>query len=195
MERFFEGLLHLYDLTLQVVLRFRRATLAVSFVVLIITGSMFIDIPKGFIPDQDTDQMLITTEAAQGTSYYQMVNYQQAIAEEVQADPNVDSLVSSIGGTTSTTLGGPNFGQMIVHLKPRHQRKMLVNEVIDTLRPKLTQVPRYEGVPPESARPSQVGGQFSTAHLPVVHAVARTEGRCTTGASAAWSEMRRDAGL
>jgi HAE1 family hydrophobic/amphiphilic exporter-1 len=159
-ERFFEGMLHLYDSTLQVVLRFRRATLAVSFVVLIITGWMFVDIPKGFIPDQDTDQMLITTEAAQGTSYYQMVNYQQAIAEEVQADPNVDSLVSSVGGNTSTTLGGPNFGQMIVHLKPRHDRKMLVNEVIDNLRPKLTQYPGMK-VYLQNPPAIQIGGQVT----------------------------------
>ncbi|MGJ5819374.1 efflux RND transporter permease subunit [Paludibaculum fermentans] len=159
-ERFFEGMLRLYDSTLQVVLRFRRATLAVSFVVLIITGWMFVDIPKGFIPDQDTDQMLITTEAAQGTSYYQMVNYQQAIAEEVQADPNVDSLVSSIGGNTSTTLGGPNFGQMIVHLKPRHDRKMLVNEVIDNLRPKLTQYPGMK-VYLQNPPAIQIGGQVT----------------------------------
>ncbi|MBN9660254.1 MAG: efflux RND transporter permease subunit [Acidobacteria bacterium] len=159
-ERFFDGMLRLYDSTLQVVLRFRRATLAVSFVVLVITGWMFVDIPKGFIPDQDTDQMLITTEAAQGTSYYQMVKYQQSIAEEVQADPNVDSLVSSVGGTTSTTLGGPNFGQMIVHLKPRHQRKMLVNEVIDTLRPKLTQYPGMK-VYLQNPPAIQIGGQVT----------------------------------
>ncbi len=159
-ERFFEGMLRLYDNSLQVVLRFRRATLATSFVVLIITGWMFVDIPKGFIPDQDTDQMLVTTEAAQGTSFYQMVKYQQAIAEEVQADPNVDSLVSSIGGNTSTTLGGPNFGQMIVHLKPRHDRKMLVNEVIDTLRPKLTQFPGMK-VYIQNPPAIQIGGQVT----------------------------------
>ncbi|QOY89036.1 efflux RND transporter permease subunit [Paludibaculum fermentans] len=159
-ERFFEGMLRLYDNSLQVVLRFRRATLAVSFVVLIITGWMFVDIPKGFIPDQDTDQMLVTTEAAQGTSFYQMVKYQQAIAEEVQADPNVDSLVSSIGGNTSTTLGGPNFGQMIVHLKPRHDRKMLVNEVIDNLRPKLTQFPGMK-VYIQNPPAIQIGGQVT----------------------------------
>ncbi|WP_321474659.1 efflux RND transporter permease subunit [uncultured Paludibaculum sp.] len=159
-ERFFDGMLRLYDHSLQVVLRFRRATLAVSFVVLIVTGWMFVDIPKGFIPDQDTDQMLVTTEAAQGTSFYQMVNYQQSIAEELQADPNVDSLVSSIGGNTSTTLGGPNFGQMIVHLKPRHERKMLVNEVIDNLRPKLTQYPGMK-VYIQNPPAIQIGGQVT----------------------------------
>ena len=94
-------------------------------------------VPKGFIPEQDTDQMLVTTEAAQGTSYYQMAAYLNAAADIVRSDPNVESLVASVGGTTASTLGGPNFGQLIVHLKPRSQRKILVNEIIAGLRPKL----------------------------------------------------------
>src|SRR4029077_10721890 len=105
------------------------------------TGWMFVRIPKGFIPDQDTDQMVVTTEAAQGTSYYQMVEYQKAIGEVVRQDPNVESLVSSIGGATSSTLGGPNFGQLVIHLKPRSQRKMMVADIVEDMRPKLNAYP------------------------------------------------------
>ncbi len=140
-EKFFDGMLHAYDRSLQVVLRHRFATLVFSLVVLAATAYLFIRIPKGFIPDQDTDQLAVTTEAAQGTSYYEMVGYQKQIAEVIAQDPNVDSLVSSVGGTAASTLGGPNFGQLVVHLKPRSQRKLLVNGVIDELRPKVESFP------------------------------------------------------
>jgi HAE1 family hydrophobic/amphiphilic exporter-1 len=98
-------------------------------------------IPKGFIPDQDTDQLLAITEAAQGTSYYQMVEYQKAIAEVFRSNPNVAGFMSTIGGTQASTLGGPNFGQIVVHLKPRSHRTQLVNGIIDEMRPKLSGFP------------------------------------------------------
>ncbi len=91
------------------------------------TVYMFINIPKGFIPDQDTDQLSVITEAAQGTSFYQMVEYQKQVADIVRQNPNVAALMSTVGGTGASTLGGPNFGQMVVRLKPRSQRKELVN--------------------------------------------------------------------
>ena len=140
-ERFFDKWLELYDRSLKVVLRFRPATMVVSILVLIATGYMFVLIPKGFIPDQDTDQILAITEASQGTSFQQMVSYQNAIAEVFRTDPNVEGLMSTIGGSGAATLGGPNFGQLVVHLKPRAERTMLVNDVIAQLRPKLTGFP------------------------------------------------------
>ncbi len=159
-ERFFEGMLRVYDVTLQSVLRHRPATLATFVIVLVVTGYMFLRIPKGFIPDQDTDQLVIVTGAAQGTSYYQMVEYQKAIAEVVREDPNVDSLVSSVGGTTASTLGGPNFGELVVHLKPRSQRKLLVNDVIEELRPKLSTFPGMQ-VFLQNPPTVQLGGQVT----------------------------------
>ncbi|MGD0307964.1 MAG: efflux RND transporter permease subunit [Acidobacteriota bacterium] len=135
-ERFFDGMLHLYDASLQGVLRHRMATMVFFVAVLGATAYMFVKIPKGFIPDQDTDQLAVTTEAGQGTSYYEMVDYQKQIAEIVSADPNVDSLVSSVGGNSASTLGGPNFGQLVVHLKPRSERALNVNEIIEEMRPK-----------------------------------------------------------
>lgn len=140
-ERFFDRVLGLYDRTLKVVLQHRAATMGTFVVVLILTVILFIKIPKGFIPDQDTDQLLAVTEAAQGTSYQQMVVYQKQIAEIIQQDPNVEALMSTVGGSSSATLGGPNFGQIVVHLKPRSERKELVNQIIEDLRPKLAAVP------------------------------------------------------
>ena len=159
-ERFFDGMLRVYDVTLQWVLRYRPVTMAIFFVVLAATVWMFMAIPKGFIPDQDTDQMLAITEAGQGTSYYQMVEYQKAIADALRREPDVASLVSSVGGSAASTLGGPNFGQIIVHLKPRSQRRAYVGELVEKLRPALSGYPGmrvYLQNPPTI----QIGGEVT----------------------------------
>ena len=140
-ERFFDGLLHVYDVALLWVLKHRLVTLMSFFVVLVGTGLLFVVIPKGFVPDQDTDQLQITTEAVQGTSFTQMAEYQKTVAGIVNADPDVDSLVATVGGATAAVLGGPNIGQLVVHLKPRSERKHLVDEIIERLRPQLSDVP------------------------------------------------------
>jgi HAE1 family hydrophobic/amphiphilic exporter-1 len=108
--------------------------------VLVVTGLLFVGVPKGFIPDQDTDQISVTTEAAQGTSYDKLVEYQERIAEIVKGDPNVEGLVSTIGGSAAQTLGGPNLGQLVVHLKPRSERQESANDIIDRLRGTLSHV-------------------------------------------------------
>ncbi len=140
-ERFFEAWLRGYDRTLQIVLRHRPLTMATSALVLVGTLILFVKIPKGFIPDQDTDQLLAITEAQQGTSYYQMVEYQKEIAEVIRHDKNVEALMSTVGGTSSSTIGGPNFGQIVIHLKPRTQRKENVERIMADLRPKLAGFP------------------------------------------------------
>ena len=159
-ERFFDGMLHVYDVSLTWVLRYRPVTMGVSAVVLAATLYMFVTIPKGFIPDQDTDQMQVYTEASQGTSYYQMVDYEQKIADLVSKDPNVDSLMASVGGTTASNLGGPNYGELVVHLKPRSKRPLGVNDIIKELRPKLAGlagIKSYLQNPPTI----QIGGQVT----------------------------------
>jgi HAE1 family hydrophobic/amphiphilic exporter-1 len=159
-EGFFQGMLRLYDHSLQFVLRHRPAMMVSFVLVLAATMYMFVTIPKGFIPDQDTDQLHIITEAQQGTSYYQMVDFEQKIAKTVAANPNVDSLMASVGGTTASNLGGPNYGELVVHLKPRAEREMGVNEIIKDLRPKLAS---YAGVRSYLQNPPtiQIGGQLT----------------------------------
>src|SRR4029077_8474846 len=113
----------------------------VAFVaVLAGTAVLFVIVPKGFIPDQDTDQIAVTTEAAQGTSYDRLVQYQDAVADVLRRDPNVEALVSTVGGTAAQTLGGPNLGQIVVHLKPRGDRRELAGAIIERLRPELQNV-------------------------------------------------------
>src|SRR5215471_14731654 len=159
-ERFFEAMLRVYDRTLQVVLRYRPATMATFVLVLAATGYLFIKIPKGFIPDQDTDQLLVITEAAQGTSFYEMSRYQRIVADIVKRNPNVEALMSTVGGTEASTLGGPNYGEMIVRLKPRAQRKQLVNQIIDDLRPKVSGIPGMK-VYLQNPPTIQIGGQVT----------------------------------
>src|SRR5207244_7871833 len=95
-------------------------------------------VPKGFIPDEDSDRLQVVTEAAQGTSYYQMMEYQKKISEIMSRDPNIESFMSSTGGGWGST---SNQGRMMVQLKPRKQRALGVNEVIEQLRPKISGFP------------------------------------------------------
>jgi len=141
-ERFFQGMLHVYAGSLRWVLRHRPVMMAVFFAVLGGTTYLFVEIPKGFIPTPDMDQFYVATEAAQGTSYYQMVELQKKIADIVAADPNVDSALSTVGGQQNI---GSNTGRMSVILKPRNERALNVMQIIERLRPKVSGFPNVRG--------------------------------------------------
>jgi HAE1 family hydrophobic/amphiphilic exporter-1 len=159
-EAAFESMLRGYDRTLQIVLRHRPATMLAFAVVLVLTGILFVVVPKGFIPNQDTDQISVITEAAQGTSYDKLVEYQSHVADIIRRDPNVQGLVSTIGGTAANTLGGPNLGQLVVHLKPRGERSELADDIIQKLRPQLASVAGME-VFLQNPPTVRIGGQVS----------------------------------
>ncbi|HEV3217739.1 MAG TPA: efflux RND transporter permease subunit [Vicinamibacterales bacterium] len=139
-ERAFQSWLNGYDRTLQIVMRHRPVTMVAFALVLISTAVLFVIVPKGFIPDQDTSQIAVTTEAAQGTSYDKLVEYQDKVANIIRLDPNVEGLVSTIGGNAAMTLGGPNLGQIVVTLKPRNERKESADAIIQRLRPEIDKV-------------------------------------------------------
>src|SRR4051812_21062736 len=159
-EQGFDGMLRGYDKALQVVLRQRPATMAAFVAVLVLTGVLFVLVPKGFIPEQDTDQIAVTTEAAQGTSYDKLVEYQDKVATIIRANPNVEGLVSTIGGSAAATLGGPNLGQIVVHLKPRGDRAELATDIIAKLRPALATIPGMD-VYMQNPPTVRIGGQGS----------------------------------
>src|SRR4051812_45134056 len=159
-EQGFDSLLRGYDRALQVVLRHRPATMAAFVAVLILTGVLFVLVPKGFIPEQDTDQIAVTTEAAQGTSYDKLVEYQDKVANIIRENPNVEGLVSTIGGSAAATLGGPNLGQIVVHLKPRGERKELAGDIIAALRPQIAQIVGMD-VYMQNPPTVRIGGQVS----------------------------------
>ncbi|HEY7543736.1 MAG TPA: efflux RND transporter permease subunit, partial [Blastocatellia bacterium] len=100
-ERIFDAMLNIYRWTLEHVLKHRVATLLVSGLVLVATIYLFIIIPKGFIPSEDTGQISGTTEAAQDISFDSMVRHQQQVARIIEQDPNVEGFMSSVGA------GGP----------------------------------------------------------------------------------------
>jgi HAE1 family hydrophobic/amphiphilic exporter-1 len=96
-ERFFDGMLHAYDKSLKIVLQHRLTTFFISNVILVLTIYLFIIMPKGFLPNEDTGQIFGFTEAAQGISYDSMVRHQKELAAIVQKDPNVQSFMSTVG--------------------------------------------------------------------------------------------------
>jgi hydrophobic/amphiphilic exporter-1 (mainly G- bacteria), HAE1 family len=139
LERFFDGMRGAYDWTLKRVLKHHVITTTVSALVFAATIYMFSKIPMGFIPSEDTNQVYGSTEAAQDVSFDGMVKHQRQVAEIISKDPNVESFMSSVGA------GGPNAtgnaGRVYMRLKPRSQRKLSADEVIQELRPKLAAVP------------------------------------------------------
>jgi len=156
--RFFDAMLRFYDWTLQWVLRHRLATLVASFALLVVTVQLFMVIPKGFVPSEDTGQVIIFTESAQGTSFDDMVRHQQQLAAIVAEDPNVDGFRSSVGvGGVSAT---GNSGGIFIRLKPRSERSLSADEVIQELRPKLSAVPGIR-VSLQNPPVIRVGGRLS----------------------------------
>src|ERR1700676_4364193 len=89
-----------------------------------------------------------------------MVQYQQAIANVFRMHKDVLALMSTVGGTSASTLGGPNYGELVVHLKPRSERKLLVNDIIADLRPQLSNFPGME-VYMQNPPTIRIGGQVS----------------------------------
>jgi HAE1 family hydrophobic/amphiphilic exporter-1 len=156
-ERFFDGMLRSYNRSLWWVLHHRPVMMTVFILVFGATAYLFTVVPKGFIPDADNDQLSVTTEAAQGTSYLQMVDYTRKVADVISKDPNVVSFMTSVGGGFSSSM---NYGRMMLLLKPRRQRALTVNEVMDELRPKVSGFPGvrvFMTVPPSI----RIGGRMS----------------------------------
>jgi HAE1 family hydrophobic/amphiphilic exporter-1 len=138
-ERFFQGMLSFYRRTLEICLAHRPVVMAVAGLTLVGTAVLFYVVPRGFIPSEDTGQIIGFTEAAQDISFDSMVRHQQQVASIVQQDPNIESFMSSVGaGGASDTQNTGRFGLM---LKPRSERKLSADEIIQELRPRLATVP------------------------------------------------------
>ncbi len=140
-ERFFDGMLHVYDRTLRIVMRHQFITLSLSIALAFVTAWLFVITPKGFFPSEDTGQIFGITEAAQGTSYDAMLKHQIAAANIAAADTNVINLTSSIGLGGSTLTG--NNGRLFMRLKPRSERHEHVDQIIQRMRVKLMSIPGF----------------------------------------------------
>ncbi len=140
-QRVFDRIIAFYGRTLAWVLRHQKATLAVAVITLAATLVLYLVIPKGFFPVQDTGVILGISEASQTVSFPAMAGRQQALAKAILADPAVESLSSFIGiDGTNTTM---NSGRIQINLKPLEERKASASEIIRRLQPALAKV---EGV-------------------------------------------------
>ena len=136
-ERGFDGLLHVYEAGLKIVLRHRFIILMVMFGTIALTGYLYVIIPKGFFPQQDTGLILGQSEAAQDISFAAMQERQQALQDAIMRDPAVDTVGSAVGaGGGLYTL---NDGRVFIALKPASQREP-IDKVIARLRANLARI-------------------------------------------------------
>jgi multidrug efflux pump len=137
-ERVFEGMISFYGRTLKVVLRYQTITLLVAVATLLLTVYLYIIIPKGFFPVQDTGVIQGITQASQTIGSKSMAERQKEVAKVILQDPAVESLSSFIGadGTNTTT----NSGRMSINLKPLNQRDLNASDVVRRLQSKLKDV-------------------------------------------------------
>ncbi len=137
-----ERLIGGYSRWLTWVLRHQTLTLLVAVATLGLTVVLYLAVPKGFFPVQDTGVIQGISEAPQSISFRAMSERQQALARVILADPAVDSLSSYIGvDGDNVTL---NSGRLLINLKPHGERDLTASQVIDRLRPELAKVPGIE---------------------------------------------------
>ncbi len=124
-QRGFDRVIARYDLWLQWVLRHQRATLAVALLTMALTALLYVVIPKGLFPTQDTGQLQARVQASQDVSYARMSDLQQAAARAILQDPDVESLSSFVGvdAANNTML---NAGRMLINLKAGHDAQATV---------------------------------------------------------------------
>ena len=135
---FFDNVIAHYGRMLQWVLDRQKSTLLVAIGTLVLTGVLYVVVPKGFFPVQDTGVIQGISDASQSISFSAMAERQQKLAEVVLKDPAVESLSSFIGvDGTNTTL---NSGRMLINLKPKDQRDADASEIIQRLQPELAKV-------------------------------------------------------
>jgi hydrophobic/amphiphilic exporter-1 (mainly G- bacteria), HAE1 family len=150
-ERVFDGVLSVYDHTLRVTLKYRATTMLVSAAVLVATVYLFMITPKGFLPDEDTGQIFVFTEGAQGISFDGMVQHQLALTQLMTQQPWVESFMS--------TAAGGNAGRVFIKLTPRKTRKSAM-DLVQELRPKLAQIPGITAYP-QVLPPIRIGGSLT----------------------------------
>jgi HAE1 family hydrophobic/amphiphilic exporter-1 len=159
-ERFFEALLAGYERSLVWAMARPRLVMSGFLATLALTVVVFTMVPKDFLPSGDSGQLIAFTEGAQDASFTSMVEHQRAVAAIVAQDPNIRSFMSSVGagGIRPTS----NTGTVFMILKPRDERKLSADEIIQQLRPKLATVPGIK-VYMQNPPVIRIGGQLTAA--------------------------------
>jgi HAE1 family hydrophobic/amphiphilic exporter-1 len=157
-ERYFDAMLDLYQRSLSWVMRHRRGTMVFSGVILLATLMFFYLIPKGFLPSEDNEELIIFTQAAQGISFDSMVQHQLAEVNLLKQDTDIRRFFAGVG------VGGPggstNTGILFIHLKPRSERGLSADQLIAKWRPIVNSVPGLRAFL-QNPPPIQLGAQFT----------------------------------
>ncbi|RDI37209.1 efflux RND transporter permease subunit [Aquicella lusitana] len=138
-ESIYRAMVSLYERTLQWTMAHQRLIMGIFLITFVLSCYLFYVIPKGFLPSEDTGQLFAYTEADPSVSFATMVKRQQAVSHIVEADPNIESVVSiaGAGGATSSS----NAGRLFMRLKPRDERKLNADQISQALRAKVSSVP------------------------------------------------------
>ncbi len=139
-EAMFDRVLAGYDWSLKKVMKYHFTTMIFSTVLLIATVGLFTLVPKGFIPSEDTSQIIGVTQAAQDASFAELSRHQQQVVDVIRQDPNVEAVNSNIGGSNGS-IAPSNSGSLFIRLKPHNERSVGADGIIQTLRPQLAAIP------------------------------------------------------
>ncbi len=138
-ERVFDWVLHGYERSLKPVLKYRFITLIGSVILLVFTIYLFMLVPKGFIPTEDTGQLMGNTKAAQDISFDDMLRHQQAVVDIIRQDPNIAAINSTVGASGPNA--SVNAGRITIRLKPRAQRRLNADAIVQKLTKQLRGTP------------------------------------------------------
>jgi len=155
-ERFFDSMLHFYERGLKLALRYRFTTLMISLVVLAGTIYLFLVVPKGFIPNEDANEVRITLEYAQGISFLDMVRHETAGMDIVLKDPDVAAFFGFVRGGNSSVIS--------LRLVSKADRKdhASIDDIMARLRPKLNAIPGVRAAL-QNPPPIRLGGRQSNS--------------------------------
>ena len=156
-ERVFAGMLSLYERTLKLVLRHPRFTFMIFLATVALTAFLFVIVPKGFIPNEDTGQVFAFTEASQDISFEGMMAHQLQAASIVRQQPYVKQFFSAIGASGSSVV--MNTGRIFMLLKPASERGT-ADEIVQDLRKKLSGIPGMN-VYPQVLPTIRIGGNLT----------------------------------
>ncbi|GAB6126256.1 multidrug efflux RND transporter permease subunit [Humidesulfovibrio idahonensis] len=161
-ERVFNNLAALYAETLRTALRHKRITLCIAIGTLLLNGYLYVLIPKGFFPQQDTGRLSGNIQAAQDVSFQTMERKLKRVMEIMKEDPDVEYVTGFIGGTGGGSSGSPNSARIFATLAPFEKRGINAEQVMGRLRKKLAGVP---GAPTylQLVQDLRVGGRGSSA--------------------------------
>ena len=158
-ERFFEGIRGGYATSLAWVLRHPRTMLAVTLATMWFSIYLYVIVPKGFFPQQDTGRLSGNIQASQDISFQAMRQKLTEVVEIIQSDPAVDTVMGFSGGGGGSTT---NTGRMFISLKPLEARQLSADQVIARLRPKLAKVPGARTYL-QAVQDLRIGGRASSA--------------------------------